>query len=320
MDLLSILLVLVIVLCLLAGIVSLVLIWKAKRLFNIKYLDTYQLYLFFLFAFGLNGLIGSTAVQMLLENHEISFKVSTLASHFFIFLGLPFMILAWYQFIRICFEVVNKSIRNGSMIVFFVLQAIAFLIYGSSLVYTSLFDPTYLQLISDAIIYYWMAVDIICRMIGITILIRLSNKMSLPEERINAKRLGWMFFLILIVQVALLASIELHVYIAGIYMLVFFSANIPVLLYLHIYFSKNYHPVMEGSGAESLRQHFESVGLTRREQEIVVLVSSGKTNQEIADSLFISIQTVKDHNHRIYSKLGLKSRAQVMNMVREYNP
>ena len=319
MDLLAILFIALIALCLLAGIVSLVLVWKSKRLFNIKYLATYQLYLFFLFVFGLNGLIGSVAVQMLLDNHDVNFKVSALASHFFIFLGLPFMILAWYQFIRMCLEVVNKTIRARTMIIFFIIQAIIFLFYGASLVYTSLYDPVYLEFISEAVIYYWMAVDIICRITGILILFRISRKLSLIEDKKNARRLGLMFMIILIIQVALLASIELNEYIAGVYILVFFSAHIPVLLYLHIYLSKNYHPAMEGPGAGSLTKHFESHGLTRREQEIVVLISSGKTNQEIADSLFISLQTVKDHNHRIYSKLGLKSRAQVMNLVQEYN-
>jgi len=317
MDLLAILLIILIVLCLLAGTVSLVLVWKAKKLFNIKYLATFQLYLFFLFVFGLNGLIGSIAVQMLLENHEVNFRVTTLASHFFIFLGLPFMILAWYQFIRMCFEVVNKRMREKTVVPFFVVQSLIFLIYGASLVYTSLFDTVYLQLISDGIIYYWMIVDIICRTIGIVILIRYGRKMKLPEEKMNALRLGWMFMILFIVQIALLSSIELDVYIAGFYMLVFFSGNIPILLYIHMHFSKHYHPAMEGSGAQALNRHFESVGLTRREQEIVALISMGKSNQEIADSLFISLQTVKDHNHRIYSKLGLKNRGQVMNLLRE---
>jgi DNA-binding NarL/FixJ family response regulator len=38
----------------------------------------------------------------------------------------------------------------------------------------------------------------------------------------------------------------------------------------------------------------------------------GKTNKQIAEELFISLQTVKDHTHRIYSKLGVKSRTQLV--------
>jgi len=128
-----------------------------------------------------------------------------------------------------------------------------------------------------------------------------------------------MFMVLFTVQLALLASISLHEYIAGIYMLVFFSGNIPILLYLHIHLSKNYHPALKISRSDALNRYYASVGLTKREQEIVALICSGKTNQEIADSLFISLQTVKDHNHRIYSKLGLKNRGQVMNLIREYD-
>jgi DNA-binding CsgD family transcriptional regulator len=284
-------------------------------LFKVKYLATYQLYLFFLYVFGLNGLIGSVAVQMLLENHEVSLRVSTLAGHFFIFLGLPFMILAWYHFIRMCFEIVNKTMKDRSMVSFFLLQAMVFLFYGTSLVYTSLYDPEYLQFISEGIIFYWMVIDIICRATGIVVLLRYSKRMSLPEEKNNARNLGWMFMITALAQVALLAAINVHEYIAGVYMLLFFAVNIPILLYLYIYFSKNYHPTLEGSNAESLKRHFESLGLTRREQEVIALISMGKSNQEIADSLFISLQTVKDHNHRIYSKLGLKNRGQVINLV-----
>jgi DNA-binding CsgD family transcriptional regulator len=56
-------------------------------------------------------------------------------------------------------------------------------------------------------------------------------------------------------------------------------------------------------------------GITRREREIIKEVCSGKSNQEIADALFISLQTVKDHIHRIYLKMGIKRRAQLINIM-----
>jgi DNA-binding NarL/FixJ family response regulator len=41
----------------------------------------------------------------------------------------------------------------------------------------------------------------------------------------------------------------------------------------------------------------------------------GKTNKQIADELFISLQTVKDHTHRIYSQLGVRSRMQLVQLM-----
>ena len=48
--------------------------------------------------------------------------------------------------------------------------------------------------------------------------------------------------------------------------------------------------------------------LTDRELEILVLIGEGKTNQEIADELFIGIKTVKTHVSNILSKLGVEDR------------
>ena len=40
-------------------------------------------------------------------------------------------------------------------------------------------------------------------------------------------------------------------------------------------------------------------------------ICKGKTNQQIADDLFITLQTVKDHTHNIYKKVKVKNRVQL---------
>jgi DNA-binding NarL/FixJ family response regulator len=51
--------------------------------------------------------------------------------------------------------------------------------------------------------------------------------------------------------------------------------------------------------------------LTRRELDIVHEIASGKSNQQIADDLYITIKTVEAHVTRILSKLELSSRTQI---------
>jgi DNA-binding CsgD family transcriptional regulator len=68
----------------------------------------------------------------------------------------------------------------------------------------------------------------------------------------------------------------------------------------------------ELSSFESLIARY---GITQREREIIKEVCSGKSNQEIADALFISLQTVKDHTHRIYLKMGIKRRVQLIKLM-----
>jgi len=57
--------------------------------------------------------------------------------------------------------------------------------------------------------------------------------------------------------------------------------------------------------------------ISKREAEIILEICTGKSNKDISEKLFISLQTVKDHNYRIYSKLGVKTRGQLTNLVRE---
>jgi NarL family two-component system response regulator LiaR len=54
------------------------------------------------------------------------------------------------------------------------------------------------------------------------------------------------------------------------------------------------------------------VDLTDREREILILVVNGRSNQQIADAMVISIATVKAHISSILSKLQVSSRAEAI--------
>jgi DNA-binding NarL/FixJ family response regulator len=56
----------------------------------------------------------------------------------------------------------------------------------------------------------------------------------------------------------------------------------------------------------------EEENLTKREQEILSCLAKGFKYQEIADQLFISIETVRSHLHRIYEKLHVRSRTEAV--------
>jgi two-component system, NarL family, nitrate/nitrite response regulator NarL len=64
------------------------------------------------------------------------------------------------------------------------------------------------------------------------------------------------------------------------------------------------------SGARlGLREH--GGALSQREREIVVLVAQGFKNKEMAERMFISEQTVKNHLHNIFDKLGVSDRLEL---------
>jgi DNA-binding NarL/FixJ family response regulator len=57
--------------------------------------------------------------------------------------------------------------------------------------------------------------------------------------------------------------------------------------------------------------------LTEREREVLLLIAQGLSNQELADSLHISMPTAKTHVSRILAKLGARDRAQLVMIAYE---
>lgn len=53
-------------------------------------------------------------------------------------------------------------------------------------------------------------------------------------------------------------------------------------------------------------------GLTEREREVMRLIAEGRSNQEIADLLVLSVSTVQTHSSHILAKLGLHSRTELV--------
>jgi DNA-binding CsgD family transcriptional regulator len=103
----------------------------------------------------------------------------------------------------------------------------------------------------------------------------------------------------------------------GLYLdsLVLLLINVAPLLWLRRIF-------LQGRGAGLLGNVGDTTGmaslegvLTVRELEIVSAICRGESNQEIADRLFLSFHTVKNHIYRIYQKLGIQNRSQLTGMV-----
>lgn len=68
--------------------------------------------------------------------------------------------------------------------------------------------------------------------------------------------------------------------------------------------------------AEMINQYSENK-ITNREFEIIELISAGKSNAEIAEACFLSINTVKYHIKQIFSRLKIKSRMELLSLIRD---
>jgi DNA-binding CsgD family transcriptional regulator len=84
-------------------------------------------------------------------------------------------------------------------------------------------------------------------------------------------------------------------------------------------------PLLEASNDERMARVYGlgsasqdgAATLSVREREVLGLVASGKTNDEVATALFISPVTVKAHLRHIYEKLGVRNRVEAAALATE---
>jgi DNA-binding NarL/FixJ family response regulator len=71
------------------------------------------------------------------------------------------------------------------------------------------------------------------------------------------------------------------------------------------------HIVEHAIQSGKVNQLIESVQMTKREQDVLALISAGRSNKEIAGELNIAVYTVKSHVHNILEKLALHTRLEL---------
>ena len=77
-------------------------------------------------------------------------------------------------------------------------------------------------------------------------------------------------------------------------------------------------PAAKASGPfEKNDRKVEELGITSRELEILELIAKGLSNREIAETLFVSENTVKTHSSRVFGKLNAKRRTQAVQIGKE---
>jgi DNA-binding CsgD family transcriptional regulator len=69
-------------------------------------------------------------------------------------------------------------------------------------------------------------------------------------------------------------------------------------------------------GTSAARIAPADLGISPRESEVLHLIAAGHSNQEIADTLFLSLNTIKKHTSTLFRKLGSQRRTQAIEKAR----
>ena len=303
------------VLCLGLTVASMLLSRQLLATYTSEFLRHHFYYLAAVHGFALYALWGQILTRGLLAAVDTDASVIAVVAVFLPVLGVPFLFMSWFMLVNMAGSMFGKTIKPAWHSV----HAVAFV----ALLLGSWAAVTRLQAEAGSPLVNLGVVEVIA-MIGIELVyfaafLVLVWHFGVAAE--GAKRRVLLNFAALLcgafVTRSLIAALVLvDLRLGAVALLAFHGSNLPALLYLRANADRVFVPVKAETATKVGMQHvFEQYGVTKREQQVVQKICLGKTNKQIAEELFISLQTVKDHTHRIYSKFGVGSRMQLVQMM-----
>jgi len=293
---------------------------KLQRRFRLAYLSSYLYFQIFITVFGLYGLSGRVIARKILIERGSPYQTVETIGHFFFFLGLPFFILAWYMFLRLCREMTGKSLSRRITLVYFLILAGVFIAYGSALLLAnvSAFSDRQYVLLSSGQAYSSVVIEALMLLSGLSYL--LTKGAAEDRKARSALRIFGLIWLVAYgVSLVLWPYSGQSNFFSAAHIFVFSLANLLPLLYWRTYFVKSYPaPSLQQASPAAMARFLARYKITKREEEVIRELCSGKSNREISESLFISLQTVKDHVYRIYQKTDVRNRVQLINLIQGY--
>lgn len=303
------------------GLYAIFVTYRLNRKYRQNYLSSYLYFQIFINVFGFYGILGKDIAQKILLQQQSSFQTIEKISHFFMFLGIPFLIFAWYMFIRLSREIIGEKLSRSFTMGFLFALSVVFAVYGAAIISlnVSSFEDERFVFISAFFSAIYIALEVLILSISLLWLLLFVKKVEDKKAQHAARIFAYIYLVGFCADIGMYVLAWQNSSFAPIYLLVFTLKNIPPLLYwrnnLQKHFVTSAIPEADTlTWAQFLKEH----NITHREEEVIRHVSTGKSNKEISEALFISLQTVKDHVYRIYQKTDVKNRVQLINLIQSY--
>jgi DNA-binding CsgD family transcriptional regulator len=263
----------------------------------------------FIFTFGFYGIWGQIVIKSFLAFY-ISEALLQRFTGIAMLLGLPFLVFAWLMLIQ--FSLSTSGRRKSKWLVFWFLLSNFLIIFGVGYLISKTDEKMPLYLIKNYFIFMNLLYSVVASLIigfprkGRSVIHDYDRKIIVPA-------------LIIIAAATCVPLIfySTQSWLGLIFIMAFFAGNAFLPVYL------NYGTLLSAFTTEEAEKDFSFEEFCRkfevspRETDIVREICNGLSNKEISDKLFISLQTVKDHTHRIYIKTNVKSRVQLITLVKE---
>lgn len=299
------------ILCIVIGAYAIVLLHQLRNKYKHEYLNSLFYYQLLVAIFGVYGILGSLLIREILPKFGLPDYGIEAISHFIPFLGLPFLIAGWFMFLKMSIEITSKKSPQLLAILFFVLSTSLFLLFGLYLLGLSDTEMSSWNVVRSRI---FVGFGLSSLTIEFIVALLLFFSTLTMKDKLRSMLLLKVALIVGGVGVLKLLTIyfyDLHFSFGLYYLVIYFSGLMPVILLVSSYLSKVESTTLIHTGSDTL---FTTYNITPREKEIILEICKGKTNKQIAESLFITLQTVKDHTHNIFQKTEVKNRVQLSTM------
>ncbi len=303
------------------GMAAISIAYGLQKRTRIASLSSFLYFQVFITVFGVYGLVGQLIARKILEQRDASFQTIETIGHFFGFLGFPFLILAWFMFLRLCWEMGQETLPRRIVLVYFLLLVIVFLGYGSAILLASLspFSDGQYTVMSTVQTYAYIGIEAGVLALGLSRLFSWARNREDSNERKRIRIFGLIWLLSRSASLVLFLFSRRFGLSAVVSIIAFFAANLAPLLYWRAHLKK--HPAvspLQPVLSQELSRFLADFKISRREEEVIRELCAGKSNKEISQALFISVQTVKDHIYRVYQKTDVRNRVQLINLIQSY--
>jgi DNA-binding CsgD family transcriptional regulator len=281
---------------------------KMRNLFRHDIFSTLFYYEVFIYTFGFYGIWGQVAVKTFLSAY-ISNEMFTRFSDIIMLMGLPFLVFAWLMLLQFSLDISGRKPSKWFTSLFLIVNFSILIIIGFIETSSGVSRP------ASLIKYYFICLNFLYSITSAVIIMLPGKRSSIIHEH-DRKIIVPAIVIIMLLQCLPLIFYTSRIYVAVIFIFTFFAGNAFLPLYL------NYGTLLSVFADEnkkdlSLEELCKRYEVSPRETDIVREICNGLSNKEISERLFISLQTVKDHTHRIYIKTNVKSRVQLINLVKE---
>jgi DNA-binding CsgD family transcriptional regulator len=267
-------------------------------------------YIIFMFAFGFYGIWGQFIIFTVAGSRLTSDMLSTVSA-ISLLLGLPFLVIGWMMLLRFGAECAGLRLKGYLYILSVVINLGIITLIG----YTS-GDTLFSEALPTFKYYYSGAALFFSLITGLILLRGTSPSPGITDRRI----LAGLSLTGALSQSAVLLLLPHSVWMALVFAFLLFAAAALLPVYL-VYNTdlQSFQIPEELNLPRGIEEFCIRHEISPREADIIREICNGLSNQEIADKLFISLQTVKDHTSRIYTKTNVRNRMQLMTLVQTLN-